>query len=63
MQIREITSGTKASVDSVKRKIKQGVKIRTNILSALGRYADVLGLDRSALFRFFYIFRLPRLRL
>lgn len=52
MQIREITSGTKASVDSVKRKIKQGVKIRTNILNAMGRYADVLGLDRSALFRF-----------
>lgn len=49
---REITSGTKVNVDSTKRKIKQGIKIRMNILSAMGRYADVLSLDRSSVFRF-----------
>ena len=50
--IRKYTSDTKIDIDSIKRKIKQGVKIRMNILNAMGRYAEVLSLDRSAVFRF-----------
>ena len=48
---RLISSGTKLSMDSFRKKIKQSVKIRSNIVDAMGRYADILSLDRSIIFR------------
>ena len=49
--IKEYTSGTKVSLDSIRKKRKQGIKIRRNILNGMSRYADVLSLDKSTVFR------------
>ena len=49
--IREWTSNTKVSMDSIRKKKKQSVRVRGGILSAFGRYAKSLSIDNSAIFR------------